>query len=227
MREPHDNIAEATRNRQHEQQSVLPATLNRLAENVRRTMRFRNGYRRIIESLCLDRLRHIVAAAVFRGEPGVVANVRAIADRDHSQRKLFIRGLGTETTTDSVRSLFSAYGEFEEAAVIVDRATGKSKGYGFITFRHADGALRPSDRLLAHFSSYEEIGEGPVGFDRQTGKFRGFALFAYKTAEGARNSLVDPNKNIDGHHLVCNVSIEGKKGKPGASVPGAVPVGGV
>ncbi|KAJ8499500.1 hypothetical protein OPV22_010052 [Ensete ventricosum] len=96
----------------------------------------------IIESLCLDRLRHIVAAAVFRGEPGVVANVRAIADRDHSQRKLFIRGLGTETTTDSVRSLFSAYGEFEEAAVIVDRATGKSKGYGFITFRHADGALR-------------------------------------------------------------------------------------
>ncbi|XP_065049735.1 UBP1-associated protein 2C-like [Musa acuminata AAA Group] len=100
---------------------------------------------RIIESRSLDRLRHIVAnAAVFRGEPGVVANVRAIADRDHSQRKLFIRGLGTETTTDSVLSLFSAYGEFEEAAIIVDRATGKSKGYGFITFRHNDGA---------HFSS--------------------------------------------------------------------------
>ncbi|URD74954.1 hypothetical protein MUK42_24162, partial [Musa troglodytarum] len=96
-------------------------------------LRFSSGCRRIIESLSLDRLRNIVAAAVFRGEPGVV---------DHSQRKLFIRGLGTETTTDSVRSLFSAYGEFEEAAVIVDRATGKSKGYGFITFRHVDGSLR-------------------------------------------------------------------------------------
>ncbi|CAL9144805.1 unnamed protein product, partial [Musa hybrid cultivar] len=91
---------------------------------------FRSGCRRIIESRSLDRLRHIVANAVFRGEPGVVANLFSV------------RGLETETTPDSVRSLFSAYGEFEEAAVIVDRATGKSKGYGFITFRHVDGALR-------------------------------------------------------------------------------------
>ncbi|THU65053.1 hypothetical protein C4D60_Mb01t33080 [Musa balbisiana] len=218
---------------------------------------FRSGCRKIIESLSLDRLRHIVANAVFRGEPGVVPN-------------LFIRGLGTKTTTDSVRSLFSAYGEFEEAAVIVDRATGKSKVYGFITFRHVDGALRalkepskktdermtvtqlaaagnagtgatpsadvsllkiyvvnvPADSRRIAFSPISPLMERSRRAAR-TGKFRGFPLFAYNTAEGARNSLVDPNKNVDGHHLVCNVSIEGKKGKPGTSAPGAVPMGSV
>ncbi|KAG6537685.1 hypothetical protein ZIOFF_002780 [Zingiber officinale] len=231
--------------------------------------------RKIIDAFSLEQLRDIVAAAVCRGEPGVLADVRTIADRDQSQRKLFIRGLGLDTTTDVVRSLFSAYGEIEEAAVIVDRVSGKSRGYGFITFRHVDGALlalkepskkidgrmtvtqlasagntgsgaatsvdvslrkiyvanvpveMPSDRLLAHFSQYGEIEEGPLGFDKMTGKFKGFALFVYKTADGARNSLLEPNKNVDGHNLVCKLAIEGKKGKPGASAPGVAAVGGM
>ncbi|KAG6532642.1 UBP1-associated protein 2C-like [Zingiber officinale] len=231
--------------------------------------------RKIIDAFSLDQLRDIVAAAICRGEPGLLADVRSVADLDQIQRKLFIRGLGMDTTTDAVRSLFSIYGEVEEAAVIVDRITGKSRGYGFVTFRHVDGALlalkepskkidgrmtvtqlaaagssgsgatqfvdvshrkiyvanvpaeMPSDRLLAHFSSYGEIEEGPLGFDKLTGKFRGFALFVYKTAEGARNSLMEPNKNIDGYNLVCKLAIEGKKGKPGAPVPGTAPVGGI
>ncbi|BBH00970.1 RNA-binding family protein with RRM/RBD/RNP motifs [Prunus dulcis] len=56
-------------------------------------------------------------------------------------RKLFIRGLGADTTSDSLRSLFSAFGDLDEAIVIPDKATGKSKGYGFVTFKHADSAL--------------------------------------------------------------------------------------
>ncbi|KAG1367680.1 UBP1-associated protein 2C [Cocos nucifera] len=233
--------------------------------------------RKIVEPFTREQLLDIVREAMCR-DAGVLDAVRAIADRDPAQRKLFIRGLGWETTTEALRNLFSAYGELEEAVVIVDKATGKSKGYGFITFRHIDGALlalkepskkidgrmtvtqlaaagtagptaaapppvdvslrkifvgnvpadMPSDRLLAHFSSYGEIEEGPLGFDKQTGKFRGFALFVYKTAEAARASLVDPTKNIDGHHLVCKLAIEGKKGKPGAPASGgAAPVGGV
>ncbi|XP_010913172.1 UBP1-associated protein 2C [Elaeis guineensis] len=230
--------------------------------------------RKIVEPFTREHLLDIVREAMCR-DAGVLDAVRAIADRDPAQRKLFIRGLGWETTTESLRNLFSSYGELEEAVVIVDKATGKSKGYGFITFRHIDGALlalkepskkidgrmtvtqlaaagttaaappaidvslrkiyvgnvpadMPSDRLLAHFSSYGEIEEGPLGFDKQTGKFRGFALFVYKTAEGAGASLVDPTKNIDGHHLVCKLAIDGKKVKPGAPAAGAAaPVGGV
>lgn len=71
----------------------------------------------------------------------VLDAVRLIADRDSTQRKLFIRGLGWETTTEGLRTLFSSYGDLDEAVVILDKVTGKSKGYGFVTFKHIDGAM--------------------------------------------------------------------------------------
>ncbi|KAK9268070.1 hypothetical protein L1049_010509 [Liquidambar formosana] len=96
--------------------------------------------RRIIESFTQDQFIDILQTASVRHRD-VLDAVRAIADRDPAQRKLFIRGLGFETTTERLRSVFSSYGELEEAIVIVDKASGKSRGYGFVTFKHIDGAL--------------------------------------------------------------------------------------
>ncbi|KAJ7981806.1 UBP1-associated protein 2C [Quillaja saponaria] len=106
--------------------------------------------RKIIERFNPDQLLEIIQDAVVR-HVDVLDAVRSIADPDVSQRKLFIRGLGWDTTTDGLRALFSAYGELEEAVVILDKATGKSRGYGFVTFKHVDGALlalkEPSKRI--------------------------------------------------------------------------------
>ncbi|PNX72910.1 RNA-binding (RRM/RBD/RNP motif) family protein [Trifolium pratense] len=106
--------------------------------------------RKVIERFTPDQLIDILRDAVVR-HPDVLSAVRAVADTDISQRKLFIRGLGWDTTTEGLRSLFSTYGELEEAIVILDKVTGKSKGYGFVTFRHVDGALlalrEPSKRI--------------------------------------------------------------------------------
>ncbi|KAK8527470.1 hypothetical protein V6N12_054682 [Hibiscus sabdariffa] len=96
--------------------------------------------RKLIERFTVDQLLDILQEAVCR-HVDVLSAVRSIADQDTSQRKLFIRGLGWDTTTDGLRSLFSVYGELEEAVVILDKTTGKSKGYGFVTFKHVDGAL--------------------------------------------------------------------------------------
>ncbi|KAL1563763.1 UBP1-associated protein 2C isoform X1 [Salvia divinorum] len=96
--------------------------------------------RRILVSLTHDQLLEIVQNALLR-HPDVLDAVRSLADRDTAQRKLFIRGLGWETTTEKLRALFSSYGELDEAVVILDKVTGKSKGYGFITFKHVDGAI--------------------------------------------------------------------------------------
>ncbi|KAF5192432.1 Ubp1-associated protein 2c, partial [Thalictrum thalictroides] len=95
---------------------------------------------KIIESFTQEQLVDILQIAATR-HLDVLESIRSIADRDPAQRKLFIRGLGWDTTTEGLRSLFSAYGELEEAVVILDKTTGKSKGYGFITFKHIDGAL--------------------------------------------------------------------------------------
>lgn len=48
--------------------------------------------------------------------------------------------LNRDTTTESLRTMFSQYGELEDAVVTTDRASGKSKGYGFITYRFAASA---------------------------------------------------------------------------------------
>ncbi|KAI4333588.1 hypothetical protein L6164_018374 [Bauhinia variegata] len=106
--------------------------------------------RKIIKRFSPEQLIDILQDAVIR-HADVLDAVRSIADPDVAQRKLFIRGLGWDTTTDGLRSLFSTYGELEEAVVITDKATGKSRGYGFVTFKHVDGALlalkEPSKRI--------------------------------------------------------------------------------
>eukprot|EP00898_Chlorokybus_atmophyticus_P003234 jgi/Chlat1/3911/Chrsp26S04184 len=68
--------------------------------------------------------------------------VRDNANKDPAHRKLFVRGLAWETTTDALLQLFCEYGEIEEGSVIQDKTTGKSKGYGFITYKHMDSARR-------------------------------------------------------------------------------------
>ena len=55
-------------------------------------------------------------------------------------KKLFVGNISWNATNDDLMALFSEYGEVEEAVIITDRATGRSKGFGFVTFvNDADG----------------------------------------------------------------------------------------
>ncbi|KAL5113676.1 hypothetical protein ACEQ8H_008429 [Pleosporales sp. CAS-2024a] len=49
--------------------------------------------------------------------------------------KMFIGGLNWETTEDSLKDYFSQFGEVSECTVMRDSATGRSRGFGFLTFR--------------------------------------------------------------------------------------------
>ena len=48
--------------------------------------------------------------------------------------KLFVGGLPWAVTDEKLRETFSGYGEITEAKVIMDRETGRSRGFGFVTF---------------------------------------------------------------------------------------------
>ena len=58
------------------------------------------------------------------------------------KNKLFIGGLPWSVTSDSLKELFSVYGEITDAVVISDRDTGRSKGFGFVTFATAEAAQK-------------------------------------------------------------------------------------
>jgi len=49
-------------------------------------------------------------------------------------RKMFVGGLDWGTTDQSLSDYFQYYGQIESANVIVDRETGRSKGFGFVVF---------------------------------------------------------------------------------------------
>jgi len=53
--------------------------------------------------------------------------------KDTTWTKLFVGGLPYHTTDKSLRDHFNVYGDIEEAVVITDRQTGKSRGYGFVS----------------------------------------------------------------------------------------------
>lgn len=52
-------------------------------------------------------------------------------------KKLYVGGLSWNTDESNLRSTFEQYGELDEVKVISDRDTGRSRGFGFVTF--ADG----------------------------------------------------------------------------------------
>lgn len=54
--------------------------------------------------------------------------------------KLFIGSLPWAVNNDSLRDLFAQYGEITDAVVIMDRDSGRSKGFGFVTFASQDSA---------------------------------------------------------------------------------------
>ena len=57
-------------------------------------------------------------------------------------KKLFVGGLSWGTTDDGLHSAFSQFGEIVEAKVITDRETGRSRGFGFVTFANDEGATK-------------------------------------------------------------------------------------
>lgn len=58
------------------------------------------------------------------------------------KNKLFVGSLPWSINGDSLKALFAPYGEITEAIVITDRQTGRSKGFGFVTFATEESAQK-------------------------------------------------------------------------------------
>ncbi|KAJ0454685.1 putative RNA recognition motif domain, nucleotide-binding alpha-beta plait domain superfamily [Helianthus annuus] len=62
------------------------------------------------------------------------------AIRSMSSAKLFVGGLSYGTDEMGLRQAFQEYGEVIEAKVITDRDSGRSRGFGFVSYTSADAA---------------------------------------------------------------------------------------
>jgi RNA recognition motif-containing protein len=60
-------------------------------------------------------------------------------------KNLYVGNLPFGTTTDDLRDLFAQYGNVKSAQVVMDRETGRSRGFGFVEMN--DGAEAAIDAL--------------------------------------------------------------------------------
>lgn len=83
---------------------------------------------------------HIPGSALGSGTSGFYYQNSPFGDTTFT--KVFVGGLAWETQSETLHQYFEQFGEILEAVVITDKHTGRSKGYGFVTFRDPDSARR-------------------------------------------------------------------------------------
>ncbi|EOA28652.1 hypothetical protein CARUB_v10024874mg [Capsella rubella] len=104
----------------------------------------------LLESYSKEELINLIYKTAEKGSK-LISAVLESADRDTSQRNIFVRGLGWDTTHENLKAALEVYGEIEECSVVMDKDTGRAKGYGFVLFKTRKGAreaLRNPERRM-------------------------------------------------------------------------------
>ncbi|KAK7822950.1 ubp1-associated protein 2b [Quercus suber] len=96
----------------------------------------------------------------------VADRIRKVADEDPAHRKIFVHGLGWDTTAETLTSVFKQFGEIEDCKAVCDKISGKSKGYGFILFKSRRGARnalkQPQKKIGNRMTACQLATIGPV-----------------------------------------------------------------
>ena len=67
--------------------------------------------------------------------------------KNSMSNKLFVGGLSWGTSDAGLHEAFAAFGDVTDAKVITDRETGRSRGFGFVTFSNDDDAQSALDAM--------------------------------------------------------------------------------
>jgi len=56
--------------------------------------------------------------------------------------KLYVGNLPFTIDSEKLKGIFASYGDIEEATIISDKFSGRSKGFGFVTFAKEEDAKK-------------------------------------------------------------------------------------
>jgi cold-inducible RNA-binding protein len=90
---------------------------------------------------------------------------------------IFVGNMSYETTQDEIRQAFQAHGEVTSAAIIMDRATGRSKGFGFVEMSdpvQAQAAIAALNLQEFHGRALTVNEARPKGATRETNNRHGW-----------------------------------------------------
>ncbi|KAF6149261.1 hypothetical protein GIB67_026117 [Kingdonia uniflora] len=120
---------------------------------------------KLLEPYSKDQLIEFLLDASLT-DSSLLDRIRNTADSDIVHRKVFVHGLGWDTTRETLLAAFDSYGEIEDCNVVVDRSTGKSKGFGFVVFKSRLGAKKalkePQKKIGNRVTASQLASIGPV-----------------------------------------------------------------
>lgn len=118
----------------------------------------------LLEPYSKDQLIELISEAALK-DSALFDRIRGLADRDVNHRKIFVHGLTWDTTREHLVSAFEPFGEIEECHVVLDKSTGKGKGYGFVQFSTRRAALKalknPQKKIKSRLASCQLASLGP------------------------------------------------------------------
>lgn len=107
-----------------------------------------------------------IKSDVFLSNPSIYQMMRCMSS------KLFVGGLSYSTDEQGLWEAFGKYGQVTDAKVIMDRETGRSRGFGFVTLSNAEeasSAIQAIDQKELHGRivkvnyATERAPRGPIG----------------------------------------------------------------
>ena len=98
--------------------------------------------------------------------------------------KLYVGNLSFETSSDNLQQLFAEAGTVESAAVVEDRETGRSRGFGFVEM----SSKEEGEAAIAQFDGKEVNGRGLKVNEAKPRENRGGGGFGGGDRGGQRNS---------------------------------------
>ncbi|CAG8553367.1 2282_t:CDS:2 [Paraglomus occultum] len=112
---------------------------------------------------------------IVRAAGGEVWEDPTLLEWDLNDFRLFCGDLGNEVTDEVLHKAFSKYSSVQKAKVIRDKRTGKTKGYGFVSFKDADEFVKAWKEMNGKY-----VGNRPIKLRKSSWKDRNIEVKSRK-----------------------------------------------
>lgn len=119
---------------------------------------------------------------------GQVWEDTSLADWPDDDFRIFCGDLGNDVNDEVLTRTFNKYPSFQRARVIRDKRTGKSKGFGFVSFREPQDFIRAMKEMDGRY-----VGSRPIKLRKSTWKQR--SLDVVKKKEKEKQTLLQAMMN--------------------------------
>ncbi|KAJ1613821.1 RRM domain-containing protein [Cryptosporidium canis] len=93
-------------------------------------------YRNVVSLLSKEQLVDILSKSAYLYS-SIGKACKLIVEKSPVSRRIMVRNISFQTTDDVFLDLFEKFGEIEDSTIIREK-NGKSRGYGFVTYKNSD-----------------------------------------------------------------------------------------